>query len=51
MRLKKEKVRVSGGRTGIARAVLAWSPKVAVHLMWATRKIVLEYIRSKYNNL
>jgi hypothetical protein len=35
MRLKKEKVRVSGGRTGIARAVLAWSPTVAVRSTWA----------------
>jgi hypothetical protein len=30
-----EKVRVSGGQTGIAEAVLAWSPTVAVHSTWA----------------
>jgi hypothetical protein len=29
MRIYWEKIRVSGGQSGIARAVLAWSPTVA----------------------
>jgi hypothetical protein len=35
MRLYEESIRVSGGPSGIARAVLAWSPKVAGHSTWA----------------
>jgi hypothetical protein len=30
MRIYEEIIDVSGGQSGIARAVLAWSPKVAV---------------------
>jgi hypothetical protein len=35
----RKKSRVSGGQTGIAKAVLAWSPTVAVGSTWACLKI------------
>jgi hypothetical protein len=43
IRLYKEKIRVSGGQTDIARAVLAWSPTVAVRSTWACLKVGGKY--------